>query len=1046
LCGVSEFVRLAFPVLGEPFELFNSFPGQWSQMMMNASLLSRALASSRKSGLQRVASLLLFSGCALAAAAAQAGLPRDMVSIPALGSDQSPNISLGASLKAASRCGEDSPIVLPKVVFQFGAEGNSSQQFTEQAEAVQNLPAGAQVWLHVSVTPEALTGKETEKQLTEQVNDFLKQAPLSAPAVRGLIIEPSTPQTASNLYVFALLRLAVTAKSGNPALRLAFVFPSGFIGQYGETVKRLAMYSDLLGTSDTPGWRSDAAWIAEHALNMPLILKLESGKLESSPDATASYLSEALGVSGSAVEMLWSTPSDLSAANQLCAANSFLTHSLPANFLRLNGKALPFTLTVDGARSDEAGWFGSGQSGVTVVLAPVHGLPDHPRTVVLQATAKAQYEIQWFDAETGSRIPASEPVKSDTGLTSTCACGNQFTLVSIHKRSSTETTVYNQVEVRSGVDLSVEEIIARWQQYREEQKRRLDHYQASSFMNLHFESTSVAQAFDISMRLRQFSERGGKMELEQTEFYVNGVKFSHKHEFPLPQLEPGKVLSQPLELTLNERYSYKLLGTEQINGAQCYVVGVEPKAQDENLYSGKIWIDGVSFREVRQTLNQRGAKSSIVVNAETQNFALVNDGQGNQFNLLSSIYAQQTLNAAGRDFQLQRTLKFSDYAINTPHYTEDLTAAHRSDAPMYRETDQGLRELKIKDGERVVQQTSDKRIVSLVGGAFYQGTYSFPIPIAGISMADFDYRHTGAQLSVFFAGPLLATDLSKQYGTKYRLAADLALDALPGENRIYNGNTENTEEEIWTWEQTLGARASWQATNHFSATAFTYLAYDIFRRTSDTSNQYALPRNGVALLPGVQLRLTEKGYIFTADGTRGERLDWKQFGCTALPSICAAQSLPSKLPLLQSAYTLYDADLNKDYYIGKFTKGGWDMAYYGGDQLDRFSRYFPSFFSTPRIHGIPGGTDSFDAIAMSNVHYGFNVMDLVKFEGMYSYARARNLDESSHFRKFDGLETNFNTGGPMGTLIQGTVSYALDGNISRYNSRWGMTVMIFKPF
>jgi hypothetical protein len=320
------------------------------------------------------------------------------------------------------------------------------------------------------------------------------------------------------------------------------------------------------------GWRSDAAWIAEHALNKPLILKLESGS-----DATASYLSEALGTSDTAVEMLWSTPSDTSVANQLCAANSSLTHSLPANLLRLNGKTLPFTLTVDGASSDEAGWFGSGQSGDTVVLAPVHGLPDHPRTVVLQARTKAHYEIEWFDAETGSRIPTSEPVKSDTGLTSTCACGNQFVLIDIHKKSSTETTVYNQVEVKSGVDLSVEEIIARWQQNREAQKRRLDNYQASSFMNLHFESTSVAQAFDISMRLRQFSERGGKMELEQTEFYVNGVKFSHKHEFPLPQLEPGKVLSQPLELTLNERYSLQASGhgTDQRRAVLCGGRGAE---------------------------------------------------------------------------------------------------------------------------------------------------------------------------------------------------------------------------------------------------------------------------------------------------------------------------------------------------------------------------------------------------------------------------------------------------------------------------------------
>jgi hypothetical protein len=321
-------------------------------------------------------------------------------------------------------------------------------------------------------------------------------------------------------------------------------------------------------------------------------------------------------------------------------------------------------------------------------------------------------------------------------------------------------------------------------------------------------------------------------------------------------------------------------------------------------------------------------------------------------------------------------------------------------------------------------------------------------------MADFDFRHTGAQLSTFFAGPILVSDLSKQYRPKFRLAVDLALSALPGENRIYSGNTELVQGQVWTWEQTTGLRASWQATTHLSLTASTYLAYDNFLRTSDAYSQYVLPRNGVTLLPGVEIKYTRKGYVFSAQGTRGQRIDWRAFGCASIalqPAGCGSTSPnpPPQTTLLvqppQNAYTLYNADFNKDYYIGKFTKGGYDFSYWGGDQLDRFSRYFPSFFSAPRLHGIPSGTDSFDAIAMGNVHYGFNVMDFMKFDGMYSYARARNLEESSQFRKFDGLEVNFNTPGPKGTLVQGTVSYALDGNIARYNSRWGAYLMIFKP-
>jgi hypothetical protein len=511
------------------------------------------------------------------------------------------------------------------------------------------------------------------------------------------------------------------------------------------------------------------------------------------------------------------------------------------------------------------------------------------------------------------------------------------------------------------------------------------------------------------------------------------------------------VLTQPLELKLNERYDYKLLGTEQVNGAMCYVVGVEPrlrdKSRDEALYSGKIWIDGTTFREVRQYLNQRGAKSNVLVNTETQNFELVSDHDGHQFNLLRSISAQQLLNAAGRDFVVQRKVQFSDYRINTREFSGLLADEHSSDDPMFRDTDQGLRSLKKKDGERVLVEKSVKRIESLIAGAMYGGTFNFPIPFLGISIADFDYHHTGAQLSTFFAGPILISDLSKQYRPKFRLALDLALSGLPGENRIYSGNTELLPGEVWTWEQTTGLRASWQASTHLSVTASTYVAYDNFLRTSNAAEQYELPRNGLNVLPGLEIKYNRKGYVFDAQGTRGERINWRPFGCTSAlpPAGCGSSSQSLMVQRPQNAFTLYNADLNKDYYIGKFTKGGWDLSYWGGNQLDRFSRYFPSFLSSPRLHGIPPGTDSFDAIAMANVHYGFNLLDFMKIDGMYAYARARNLDESLRFRKFDGVEVNFNTPGPFGILMQGTVSYALDGNITRYNSRWGAYVLLFKP-
>jgi hypothetical protein len=990
--------------------------------MMKSSLGSPALSFQKVAEWGRVVALLLVSGVIFLPLTAEAGLPRVAVSIPI---DQ----SLATGIRAAEQCGvQDKMIVLPPQPFQFAGAETPASPFEEQARAVRSMPKGSEVWLHVIVGSGPLTGRESEKQISERVNAFLKLAPLSAPAVRGLIVEIKEPLTVPDLMTFGIMRLAVTAKASNADLRLAFVFYSGFIGQYGDVVKRLATYSDLLGTTYSQGWREDAAWIAEKALNKPLILKVDPGMSA----ATGSYLIATVAASGTSVEIVWSESPDAKAADKVCALNNFMARYVTNNMFPGDAAASPFSITVDGVGSDEHRWFTGGEPLNYVIVAHVSGSPNHPKKVTLQGLAPGQLDIQWYDPATGARLLASEPAKTDKGSVQTCACTSEHALIYVHKQADADKSLNIAVDVRSHADLTVEEIIARWQQYQESQRQRLDNYLSSVFMTLHFENTPIDSGFDISMQLRQFSSHG-LVEWLQTGLFVNGVKFGKDREFPLPQLEPQKVMTQPLELRINEKYEYKLLGTEQVNGAYCYVIGVEPRIQGELLYSGKVWIDGETFRQVRQYLRQRGRNSNVVSNVESQNFELVSDGKGNAFNLLKSITAQQVINAAGRDFVLQKTYQFSGYIINSPEFGTALNLAHNSDKPMFRDTETGLRALRKNGAERVVDSSTGNKVKSIVGGTLYEGSYNFPIPILGLSVSDFNYRNTGAQLSVFFAGPILVADLSKQYGTGFRLGVDLAVSALPGNNRVYSGNTELTQNAVWTWQEGTGVRATWQPMTGLSLTASSYLSYEFYRGSSDLNPHYVLPRNGVTVLPGVELKYARQGYIFTATGTIGQRIGWQQFGDPAQPAP------------LHETYTLYSADLKKSVYIRKFTKAGVDFGYYGGTQLDRFSRYIPSFLTTPRIPGIPGGTDSFDAIAVGSANYGFNLMDFIKLQIKYSYARARNTDESLQFRKFDGLEFNSGTAGPKGTYIQSTISYALDGNIARYNSRWGAYIMIFKP-
>ena len=268
----------------------------------------------------------------------------------------------------------------------------------------------------------SLSGKESEQEITQRVDAFVKSMPLWRPAVRGLLVEIKEPLKAPDLFAFGLVRLALAAKGNNAGLRLAFVFQPGFVGRHGDIVKRLATYSDLLGTTYAEGWRKDVAWIAEQALNKPVILKLDPLKLDAGTSATSSpFLTAMLDASGTAVEIVWAEPPDAKAAAAVCAASSFLSRSITGNMFAADSAASPFSVAVDGVGNNEHRWFVGGPSDV-VIVARVNASPDSPKTVRLQSVKPGPFEIKWYDPATGAELPAGEVTKTDKGFAQTCAC------------------------------------------------------------------------------------------------------------------------------------------------------------------------------------------------------------------------------------------------------------------------------------------------------------------------------------------------------------------------------------------------------------------------------------------------------------------------------------------------------------------------------------------------------------------------------------------------------------------------------------------------
>ncbi len=160
--------------------------------------------------LGQIAALLLFFGLLFLPLTAEAGLPRAAVSIP---TDQ----NLATGLKAAEQCAVPGKlIVLPPLSFSLLGDQNPASSLEAQAQAVQGLPEGSEVWLHVIVGVGSATGNQSEKQITERADAFVKSMALSAPAVRGLIVEIETKENhllaAPDLLEFGLARLALVLR------------------------------------------------------------------------------------------------------------------------------------------------------------------------------------------------------------------------------------------------------------------------------------------------------------------------------------------------------------------------------------------------------------------------------------------------------------------------------------------------------------------------------------------------------------------------------------------------------------------------------------------------------------------------------------------------------------------------------------------------------------------------------------------------------------------------------------------------------------------
>ena len=313
----------------------------------------------------------------------------------------------------------------------------------------------------------------------------------------------------------------------------------------------------------------------------------------------------------------------------------------------------------------------------------------------------------------------------------------------------------------------------------------------------------------------------------------------------------------PIQISFTRQYTYRLVGSETIDGRDCWVVEFRPAGSPEEgkLYRGRVWIDKQIYARVRSRAVQLGLEGEVLSNEEILHYAPV-DAAGqpapwskDSFILPLQLTGQQLVSVVNATTLVERDTVLSDVTINGPDFDDQRAAVESSDVTMVRDTDKGLRYLVKKEGTegRVVQESFDTSRLFAIAGVFYDDSLDYPLPLAGANYLDFDFRGTGNQLNLFFAGALATVNYAdpRLFGSKWDLGGDAFLLAIPTTDSQYRNGVEQPGEEVQLQTGNVSVKVGRPLGNFVKLGAEYEASYRAYKTTSNTAEDFRAPSDHV---------------------------------------------------------------------------------------------------------------------------------------------------------------------------------------------------------
>ena len=639
------------------------------------------------------------------------------------------------------------------------------------------------------------------------------------------------------------------------------------------------------------------------------------------------------------------------------------------------------------------------------------------------------------DPATGEAVPQFNTRRTDDAYIVTINAPQPVLLLTLERPGAGEIQGLEGVEeallVEDARQVPVEEILRRLQAFEDAQRRRISSYTAVNTSHLRFQAGTGAQTVEATFRGPFFYRQGEGFDWVWQELLINGIRWRNKTIPEIPLIQPEKAATLPVEITFGKEYRYRLRGTATVEGRDCWVVEFEPAVAVEpgrSLYKGTLWVDRELYARVRTRAVQLGlAEGEVLSNEESITFSPV-DAAGEPAPWAATSYflplrlvGQQLWSILSATTVVERELLLTDVRINPVDFDGRRQAALDSEFTMVRDTDAGLRYLVPDEetGERVIKEELDPKRRFLVGGVFYDESQEFPIPLAGMSWLWFDFRGTGTQANVFFAGALAQVAVTNPNfrGGKTDVGFDAFGLALAGSDEVFRGDEELPGETIKVTNPNVDFKLG-RPLGNFTKVDFQYqLGYQKFTRDENTAADFISPSDNLNHTFRLGLRYNRRGWRARLRGSHTVRGEWEPWGLPGNPGYDPEHK----------EYSQWEVGLGKTWHFPRFLKFGAEVEYLGGSDLDRFSKYDFGFFSDVSVRGYRSGKVRAEEAVAAHLTYGFDVGGVLRLDLVGDAAWA--TDEASGLRNelLAGVGIAGTVIGPWKTVINLDIGKAVDG-------------------